>query len=365
MESFHVNAPSRSYPICFYKEDLTRNMSFWAKELLSSPEFEKKVILTDKNIYRLYEKTIRSFVRNIQGDLMVIPAGEKQKNIRRAYKIYTELLERGFHRNSLLIAMGGGVIGDLGGFIASTYLRGIGFIQVPTTLLAQVDSSVGGKVAINHPLSKNSIGTFYQPWEVNIFLPFLKTLSAREYRSGLAEVVKYGVICDSTFFSYLCENSDQINKRSFKELGFVVRRSCEIKAEIVEQDEKETNIRAILNFGHTLGHALEIASRHRIRHGQAVAMGSLFAAYMSVKLGLAKTEVYHSLLRLYSQLKLPVKASSYPEEELLCIMAKDKKNQGDTITFVLPQCIGAVQVRKDLKIHEVRAILKQYYKEHS
>ncbi len=205
METLQVNTLSRPYCIHVFKEELQTEAETFAQKHLSSLKAEKHLILTDENVYRLYEKTIEELVKNLGAEILIIPSGEKQKSLRRAKKIYTFLLEKGFHRNSLLIALGGGVIGDLGGFIASTYLRGIPFVQIPTTLLAQVDSSVGGKVAVNHPLCKNSIGSFYQPSGVFTFLPFLNTLPAREFRCGLAEVVKYGVIRDRDFFFYLLE----------------------------------------------------------------------------------------------------------------------------------------------------------------
>ena len=363
METVQVNALSRTYSIRLFMDPFEEIVADFAKKHLSFLKVEKKYVLTDKNVYRIYGSAINDFVKAVQGYLHVIPAGEKQKSQKRAHAIYTDLLEKGFHRNSLMIALGGGVIGDLAGFVASTYLRGISYIQIPTTLLAQVDSSVGGKVAINHPLSKNSIGTFYQPWGVYTFLPFLRTLSNREYRSGLAEVIKYGVIRDRKFFSFLSEHTREINGRSLDVLCRIVRRSCEIKAEIVRKDEKEANLRAILNFGHTLGHALEIAGSFRWRHGQGVAMGSLFAAYLAEKLGIAREDVYSELRGLFSRLHLPVNAAYFPEEELLSIMLKDKKNVGNTITFILPEQIGKVKIVKGLEAQDVLSVLKQYYKE--
>ncbi len=276
-----------------------------------------------------------------------LPDGEQYKNLQTLEQIYDELIRHNFDRGSGLIALGGGVIGDMVGFAAATFLRGVPFVQVPTTLLAQVDSSVGGKTAVNHPLGKNLIGAFYQPKLVLIDVATLNTLELREVNAGLAEVIKYGVIRDQKFFSWLEANASALQNRQFAALITAVKRSCQIKADIVEVDEKEGSIRAFLNFGHTFGHAIEsLAGYGEWKHGEAIAVGMIVAAKISASRGLCRSEDVARLTALLKSLELPIEPPDYPLEDYVAAMQRDKKVKQGTLTLVLNQGIGSVQLVK-------------------
>src|SRR5436309_595603 len=242
----------------------------------------RKFVITDSNVGALYGKEFLRALRQPREYLLSIPAGEKSKNRRIKERIEDRILSLGVTRDSLIVALGGGVIGDLAGFVAASLLRGLPYVQIPTTLLAQVDSSIGGKVAIDHPLGKNLLGAFYQPHKVYINVATLTSLPDREFRCGLAEVIKYGAILDKDLFRYLEREYGQIMAKHESCLLRIIKRSCEIKKSVVEQDEKETGLRRILNFGHTIGHAIEVLSGYRIRHGNAIAIGMVAEARMSV-----------------------------------------------------------------------------------
>ncbi|HSR88618.1 MAG TPA: 3-dehydroquinate synthase, partial [Pontiella sp.] len=268
----------------------------------------------------------------------------------RVFELYSRCIEAGLDRKSFIVALGGGVIGDLAGYVAATYLRGIPFVQVPTSLLAMVDSSVGGKTGINLPEGKNLVGAFYQPQRVLADLQALKTLPAREYRAGLAEVVKYGIIFDAPFFDFLEENIEKISDVGNVDLlANVVGRCCEIKADVVAKDEREGGLRAILNFGHTAGHALEKAAGYgEYVHGEAVAIGSVFAARASVALtGLAQGEC-DRIEKMFTDLGLPVKAPEYSWPELRNALSVDKKTVGGMPRFVLASKIGTVSIGNEI-----------------
>lgn len=277
-----------------------------------------------------------------------VPAGERQKSLRRAARLYDELLRLGADRKSALVAFGGGVIGDLAGFVAATYMRGLPFVQIPTTLLAQVDASVGGKVAVDHPKAKNLIGAFHQPSLVIADSDVLRTLSGRDYRAGLAEVVKHGVIADAALFAWMETSVPAILRREAEALGRMVARSCEIKAEVVRQDERESGLRAILNFGHTTGHALESLTSYRtLRHGEAVAIGMVAAARLSARLGLCDREVGERIKRLLAALQLPTQIPELPAEEIMRAMQSDKKAVSGTPRFVLTRGVGQAEIVSD------------------
>jgi 3-dehydroquinate synthase len=251
------------------------------------------LVVTDERVGPLYGKQVLSSLKRAGFTPLYhqLPEGEEYKSLESAEQLYTAAIENGLDRQSAVVALGGGVVGDLAGFVASTYMRGISLIQVPTTLLAQVDSSVGGKVAVNHPLGKNMIGAFYQPQLVFIDVHVLETLAPREVRAGLAEVIKYGVIQDGDFFSYLEGHLQQILALDEGVLSYVIKKSCAIKARVVEEDEREDGVRAFLNFGHTIGHALEALTFYRnYRHGEAVAAGMVAAAEIAVERGLLEEE---------------------------------------------------------------------------
>jgi 3-dehydroquinate synthase len=320
-------------------------------------------IITDTNVGRRFSKTVfNSLARaGFFPVLVVVPAGESTKSLSTVQDCYNQLAAHRLERKSFIIALGGGVIGDLAGFVAATYLRGVPFVQAPTTLLAQVDSSVGGKTGVNLRAGKNLVGAFYQPRLVLCDLDTLKTLPEREYISGLAEVIKYGIIYDAELFARLECDLPKILKRNSKTLSEIVARCCEIKAEIVSHDEMEDGLRAILNFGHTIGHAIENSSGYgKFLHGEAIAIGQVAAAKLSEKiLGLRQRDV-ERIENLFQRAGLPVQIKLNPAQrkKLFAAMELDKKVSGGEIKFVLAEKIGRVvwgqKVSTDL-IEEVLA----------
>jgi 3-dehydroquinate synthase len=276
-----------------------------------------------------------------------IPDGEEYKNAATLSGVYDALIEAGLDRKSCIVALGGGVVGDLAGFAAATYLRGIPFVQVPTTLLAQVDSSVGGKTAIDHPRGKNLIGAFYQPRLVLIDVETLATLPDREYRAGLAEVIKYGVSIDRPFFEYLEQHVEDIISKGQGCLETVIRRCCEIKAHVVELDEKESGLRAVLNYGHTLGHAFETVAGYReLVHGEAVALGMVLAARISAGLGHCSAADVQRVSELITRLGLQILPPVAERDRLLEAIMTDKKSRNGTISFICNNGIGDFAVEQ-------------------
>jgi 3-dehydroquinate synthase len=285
--------------------------------------------------------------------MAIVPSGEQSKSYAQMQLLYDQLVDMAADRRTIVVAIGGGVTGDLAGFVAATYARGLRFVQVPTTLLSMVDSSVGGKTGINHPRGKNLIGAFHQPIGVLIDLTTLNTLPDREYRSGLAEVVKYGVILDQEFFDYLEKNVEGLNARTPDVLRHVVARSCELKADVVRQDEYETTgLRAVLNYGHTFGHAFEALSGYGgLLHGEAVSIGMICASRLAESLNRITSEETHRQTELLTQLGLPVtvpKELQTRQQEIVSCMMLDKKTEGRELRFVLPSRIGHVEVVKGL-----------------
>jgi 3-dehydroquinate synthase len=306
------------------------------------------LIVTDTTVGRLYGETCRAALakRGFQVAMVTVPAGEASKSLQEAARVYRAALGAGLDRRSIIVALGGGVVGDLAGFVAATYLRGVRLIQVPTSLLAMVDSSVGGKTAVNLPEGKNLVGVFHQPIEVAVDLATLDSLPEREYVSGLAEIVKYGVIWDAVFFQELEANVDGLLRRDAALLERVVARCCEIKAEVVAVDEKESGVRAILNFGHTLGHALEKLSEYdRWLHGEAVAMGMAYAADVSVATRGFPGVERDRLLSFLKTCGLPVAPPSGERPPWVAVrnaMAADKKTLRAVPRFVLAETLGSV-----------------------
>ena len=304
-------------------------------------------VITDSNVGSHYAKTVlKSLAASGFAPVLIsIPAGEKSKRIAVVEKCYDQLAAHRLERKSFIVALGGGVVGDLAGFVAATYLRGIDFVQVPTTLLAQVDSSVGGKTGVNLRAGKNLVGAFYQPQLVLCDLDALKTLPKREYVSGLAEVIKYGIIYDAILFAQLERNLPKLLQRDNALLRTVIARCCEIKADVVGQDETESGLRAILNFGHTIGHAIENSSGYgRFLHGEAIAVGQVAAAKLSHRiLGLPSDDVAR-IEKLFLQAALPVKLKLdfARRKKLFAAMKLDKKASGGEIKFVLARKIGEV-----------------------
>jgi 3-dehydroquinate synthase len=289
---------------------------------------------------------------------IVLPDGEGNKDWRHLDRIFGALLEASADRSTVLVAVGGGVVGDMSGFAASAYQRGIAHLQVPTTLLAQVDSSVGGKTAINHPLGKNMIGAFHQPAAVIADTGTLVSLPAREYAAGLAEVVKYGAIGDLEFLAWLEDQADALLRRDPAALAHAILRSCELKARIVAADEREGGVRALLNFGHTFGHAIESAAGYgKWLHGEAVAMGMALAGRLSVRQGRIATEHAHRLEALLLRFNLPIEAPRYPPDTWLEYMGRDKKNEGGRITLILLEALGSAIVVRDTPEKALREFL--------
>jgi 3-dehydroquinate synthase len=319
---------------------------------------DRVFIITHPVVDRLHGDRLRQGMGELRAEMLYVPAGERQKSLRRAAALYDELLARGADRASCVIAFGGGVIGDLAGFVAATYMRGIAYAQVPTTLLAQVDSSVGGKVAVDHPRAKNLIGAFYQPRVVIADPQTLKTLPARDYRGGLAEAVKHAVIADAELFAWMEQNVRPLRRRAPEAISRVVRRSCEIKADVVSRDERESGLRAILNLGHTVGHALETLSGYRsLRHGEAVAVGMIAACRISERVGGLPAAQADRVERLLAALGLPTRTQGQPAGAILSALTADKKAVGGRPRFVLPRALGAVEAGCEVDPALVRSVL--------
>ncbi len=338
-----VSLGKRSYDIIIQREGIG-NLGQYLHQL----QFSGKVgIVTNSTIYRLYgEKVIRSLKQcSFSCQTILIPDGEKAKTLQWVGKILNELVQHQFERNSVLVALGGGVIGDITGFAAAVYLRGIPFVQVATTLMAQVDSSVGGKTGVNHPLGKNLIGAFYQPSLVLLDTDTLRTLPKREWIAGLAEVIKYGMIADRTFFRFLEDQIGAILKMKSEIVQSVVKRCCEIKASVVARDELESGLRRILNYGHTIGHALESWGRYRkFIHGEAVGMGMVCEAELSRFLGLCSEEVVTRQRELIQSAGLPQSIPPLHFRDLWSAMLHDKKVASGQVHCVVPRKIGKVEV---------------------
>ena len=323
---------------------------------------DRCAIITDTNVGKRFAKpAYESLVKaGFEPSLIVVPAGETAKSLQTVQTCCDQLASHRLERKSFIVALGGGVVGDLAGFVAATYLRGIPFVQVPTTLLAQVDSSVGGKTGVNLKAGKNLVGAFYQPQLVLCDLDTLKTLPKREYVSGLAEVIKYGVIYDAKLFAQLERNLPKLLQRDAATLAAVVARCCEIKAEVVGQDETESGLRAILNFGHTIGHAIENSSGYgKFLHGEAIAIGQVAAAKLSQKiLGLPANDV-ERITNLFQRAGLPVKIKLNPvqRKKLFAAMKLDKKVSGGEIKFVLARKIGVVEFGQKVPLELIESAL--------
>ncbi|MBI5417532.1 3-dehydroquinate synthase [Candidatus Poribacteria bacterium] len=341
MKIVNVNLKEHSYPI-YIGYDMLDKIGLYAAKKTNIKN--KIVIITNSKVGKLYlDNCLKSFKKyGFNTYSMSVPDGEKFKNIEEATKIYKKLIKFKADRNSVLVALGGGVIGDLVGFVAATYLRGVSLIQIPTTLLAQVDSSVGGKVAVNLPEGKNLIGAFYQPKMVFIDCAVLTTLPKREIKAGLAEVIKYGIIKDAKFFNFLEKNLEEIINLNRKFLEEIISTSCKIKACIVEKDEKETDLRRILNFGHTIGHSIETETKYKkYKHGEAVAIGMVGAMKLSEKFLSTKKSNTERVINLLKKAELPVEIKeNISKSNLMKNIALDKKVIHEKIIFVLTKDIG-------------------------
>lgn len=315
------------------------------------------LIVTDSNVGPLYAGRIQKLLQSagLQAVVAEVPAGESSKCLATAELLYTKAIELGLDRKSPVFALGGGVVGDLAGFVAATYMRGVPFIQLPTSLLAQVDSSVGGKVAVNHALGKNLIGAFYQPQAVFMDLAFMQSLPKREIYTGLGEIIKYGIIYDREFFEFLERNQQSVLALEPEAATHMIARSCEIKAAVVSQDEQEAGLRRILNFGHTIAHTIEKETGYvRYNHGEAVAIGMVGAADISCQLGLIDKAAAERVTKLITDLKLPVKAAGCTVDAMYIDIFHDKKTIGGKVNWVLMTGIGTVISRNDVPEAVVR-----------
>lgn len=355
MRSVYVELGEKSYPIF-----LSDNWIDLFKEASGYLTCDKALIITDQHVYPQYCREVEIGLQSheINTYTVVVPPGEASKSFLEAEKLFTKALKAGLDRKSLIIALGGGVIGDLAGFVASTYMRGIPFIQIPTSLLAQVDSSVGGKVAINHPLAKNIIGSFYQPQCVLMNISTLATLPDREMSTGMAELIKHGIIRDDDLLEWLRANMDKMMGRDIQSLTNAIARSCEIKAEVVSQDEKEQGLRAILNFGHTVGHAIESISGYGVlSHGEAVSIGMVAEAYIAQLRGLIEENYVNHMKEILISAGLPVTIPGLDMDQLIELMRHDKKNTQGNIVFVLPTAPGEVDVFRDVTEETIKRAL--------
>lgn len=358
MQELTVELGERSYPI------------YIGKNLLAQPEYflphikgKKVVIVTNQVVAELYLGKLEQTLANFQPDSVVLPDGESFKDWQTLQLIFDAMLEKKHDRSSTIVALGGGVIGDMAGFAAACYQRGINFIQVPTTLLSQVDSSVGGKTGINHPLGKNMIGAFYQPQAVVIDLASLGTLPPREFSAGMAEVIKYGLIYDEEFLAWLENNIDLLMAQDLQALGYAIERSCAIKAQVVAQDERESGLRAILNLGHTFGHAIETEQGYgNWLHGEAVAAGTLMALYMSQKIGWLTAEQVKRGCSLLQRAGLPViPPAQMSADTYLRHMQVDKKAKDGKIRLVLLKNIGQAVITDQYPAELLREVLMADY----
>jgi 3-dehydroquinate synthase len=336
METLQVSLGERSYPILIGPGLLGE--SGLLDELITARQV---LIVTNEIVAPLYLSRLEQAIRADELHALVLPDGEEQKSLQTFATIVDALMAHGFHRDACLVALGGGVVGDIGGFAASCYQRGIDYVQIPTTLLAQVDSSVGGKTAVNHPSGKNMIGAFYQPTCVVADTDTLKTLPPREFAAGMAEVIKHSLILDYDFFLWLEEHIDEVVGQDAAALALVVRRNCELKAAIVAEDERERGRRALLNLGHTFGHALEsLGGYGHWLHGEAVSIGLALAARTSAQLGWIDSGDCDRIEALLERTGLPISATNIGVEQLLEKMRMDKKASAAGLNLVLLRQIG-------------------------
>jgi 3-dehydroquinate synthase len=322
---------------------------------------DKAVIITNPVIKKLYGIRLRQDLVDAGNKVTIleVPDGEEHKSLESAGKLYRQLAEFGAERSTPILALGGGVIGDLAGFVAATYMRGVPLVQLPTTLLAQCDSSIGGKTAVNHGPLKNEIGAFYQPKITVSDIATLKTLPQEELTSGLCEVIKHAVIKDEQFFVYLEKNLDLIKTLDDNVLEAIVAKSAQIKIEVVEIDEKDTWLRNILNFGHTIGHAVESATNFRVAHGQAVSIGMVAAAKIASEMGILDRESVARLKKLLEKAGLMTRLPLMEVKQVMQIMRYDKKVLNGKIRFVLPRTIGQVCIVNDVSPGLVEKVLEE------
>lgn len=346
MKQIQVDLGVRSYSIV-----IGRNLMSCSEHFARFLQDKKILIVTNETVAPLYlEKLVSQLSSFDCVEPVILPDGEQYKTLAQMDSIFTSLLQQNLGRDTVLIALGGGVVGDMTGFAAASYQRGIDFIQIPTTLLAQVDSSVGGKTAVNHPLGKNMIGAFYQPKLVMVDTDCLSTLPANEFAAGMAEVIKYGIIWDHEFFSWLENNVECLKSLDYEALAYAIGRCCEIKADIVAQDETEQGVRALLNLGHTFGHAIEAEMGYGVwLHGEAVAAGTILAASTASKMGLIDESIVCRIVTLFEAFDLPVSPpDSMNFEQFIKHMRRDKKVLKGQVRLVLPEAMGQAGIYSEV-----------------
>lgn len=365
MRSIRVDLGDRSYPI-HIGSGLLQNIGERCVEA-GFPVRSSLLVVSDSEVAPRYLPALEAALQQKGYTVFshVIPAGEASKSLTVYEEVMTTAIQAGLDRHSAVLALGGGVVGDLAGFVAASYMRGIGFLQIPTTILAH-DSSVGGKVAVNHPLAKNMIGAFYQPSMVLYDLDTLLTLPPRQVSSGLAEVVKHGLILDKEFAYWCREHAAELLGLNLEVLGYALERGCSIKADVIRNDEREQGVRAILNLGHTIGHAIEAVGGYGVfLHGEAISIGMAGSALLAAKLGRDKS-IYEETVSMLSALSLPVRLPAhYDEDELMEAMMHDKKFKEGKMTFIVPDAIGSVSIVNDVQASLVREVIAQLKKEGS
>jgi 3-dehydroquinate synthase len=352
-----VDLGPRGYDIVVTSDDLA-GVGLFARQRVRGA---LALVVTDEHV-RPHAETVAAALEQcgFRAERAVLTAGEQQKSLTTANLLYDRLADLHADRQTLVVPVGGGVVGDLAGFVAATFNRGLPLLMVPTTLLAMVDSSVGGKVGVNHPRAKNLIGAFHQPVGVWINTATLATLPEREFKSGLAEVVKYGVIMDAEFFAWLEANVEAVLRREPAAIGHVVARCCRLKADVVVKDEREeTGLRAVLNYGHTFAHAFETAAGYGSAwlHGEAVAAGMVCASRLAERRGLIPGELTERQCRLLKRFGLPTTPECWPIDGLLATMRRDKKAVAGRMRFILPRRLGEVALFDDVPVDDVRAVL--------
>lgn len=321
----------------------------------------KVAIITDTNVEKLYADEVKKLLCDDFSKVIVyaIPAGEENKNLTEINKVYGVLIENHFDRHDLILALGGGVVGDMAGFIAATYLRGIDFVQIPTTLLAQTDSSVGGKTGVDYEGYKNMVGAFYMPRLVFMNVSVLNSLDGRQFASGFAEVMKHGLIKDAHFYTWLLDNMYEIQERDLDTLIYMVKTSCDIKRRVVEKDPTEKGDRALLNFGHTIGHAIEKYKDFQLFHGECVALGAVAAAYISYKRDMLPMDEYYEIRDMFVPFGLPISVEDVDIEEIVKLMHSDKKSDSGAIKFVLLKKLGKAVLDSTVTDDELREGIKE------
>ncbi|MBQ7794514.1 MAG: 3-dehydroquinate synthase [Clostridia bacterium] len=355
MENLYVNLGENSYNISFHS-----NFS-QLTDILSEINAPKKLlVVTDTNVEGLYADEIMKLLKDAGYDAAcyAFPAGEENKNMDTLLGILNACMEHKLDRKSMLIALGGGVVGDMTGFSASIYMRGISFVQVPTTLLSQSDSSVGGKTGIDFGGAKNILGAFLQPKHVYINVATVKTLPEKEIISGLGEVIKHGIIRDTAFYDFLSDNVETVKALDPETLMDMSRTNCAIKAAVVEADEKESGVRAHLNFGHTIGHAIESASDYALTHGACVGLGMIAASYIAEQRGIITDTELESIIDILERYGFETRVEIEDFDKVMAVMLSDKKNIGGKIRFVLPTSIGSVDIFDDVSGDEIYSALE-------